>query len=80
MSQAPEGLRHVIGGVLDIPPDQVTPELAAGQVETWDSFGHLPIILALEAEYGIQFPPEQIPELTSVALLASELAARGVSF
>lgn len=77
--QVPSSLRNLIADVLDISPDQVTPELSAGQIESWDSFGHLQTILAIEGEYGIQFDPQRIPELTSVAALQSELAAKGVT-
>jgi len=76
----PEKLREVIAAVLDIPPAQVTPGLGVGQVDTWDSFGHLQLILALESEYGIQFDPLRIPKLTTVDLLAKEMQSRGVSF
>jgi acyl carrier protein len=77
MSQVSEEVREILTGVLDIPPDQVTPELGYGQVEAWDSFGHLQIILALEGQFGIQFSPEKIPVLTTVALLQKELQAQG---
>jgi acyl carrier protein len=72
----PDGLRQVVASVLDIPLEQVTPDLGVGQVEAWDSFGHLQIILALESEYNLQFDPQKIPQLTTVALLQQELERR----
>ena len=78
--QVPSSLRNLIADVLDISPDQVTPELSVGQVEAWDSFGHLQTILALEGEYGIQFDPQRIPELTTVALIYAELLKKQVLF
>jgi len=74
----PEVLRNVLADVFDIPPDHVTPELAVGSIEKWDSFGHLQAILALEAEYGVQFDPQRIPQLTTVALLQAELKGKGI--
>ena len=79
MSQVPERLSNVVAGVLDIEPTQVTPDLAFGQIEAWDSFTHLQIILALETEYGIQFDPARYPKLGTIALLQSELQSRGVT-
>jgi acyl carrier protein len=79
MSQVPERLCNVVAGVLDIEPGQVTPELSIGQIESWDSFAHLQIILALETEYGIQFDPGRIPKLATVALLQDELKSSGVT-
>jgi acyl carrier protein len=76
----PQSLRELLADVFEIAPEQVTPDLSAGSIEKWDSFGHLQAILALESEYGIQFDPQKIPNLTSVAALHSELEAKGVHF
>lgn len=75
--QVPSSLRDILADILEIPPDEVTPDLGVGMVETWDSFRHLQVILAIEGEYGVQFDPQRIPELTSVALLQTELDAKG---
>ncbi len=82
MSQAivPNQLKNLLADIFDVSPDKITPELAMGDVETWDSFGHVQAILAIEAEFGIQFDPNKIPKLTTVALLTQELKAKGVSF
>lgn len=76
----PESLRTIIADLFDISPDRVSPDLTVGSIEGWDSFGHLQAILAMENEYGVQFDPSRIPELTSVALLMQELEAHGVTF
>ena len=56
----------------------MTLELSAGSIESWDSFGHLQAILALEQEFGARFAPEQIPKLITVALLQRALWEQGV--
>ena len=78
-TQVPSSLRDLLADILDISPDQVTPDLSAATLADWDSFRHLQIILALEGEYAIQFDPNRIPELTSVARLQQELEAKGVT-
>ena len=75
----PSSLRNLIADILDISPDQVTPELGVGQVEAWDSFGHLQMILAIEGEYGVQFDPQRIPDLITVEAIRSELIAKGIT-
>ena len=75
----PSSLRDTLADVLEVSPEEVTPETTAEQVESWDSFRHLQIILALEGEYGVQFDPQRVPELTSVALLQQELVKKGVT-
>jgi acyl carrier protein len=76
--QVPSSLRDIIADILEISPEQVTPDLSAGVVDSWDSFRHLQVVLALEGEYGVQFDPQRIPELTSVSSLQAELEKKGV--
>lgn len=79
MSQSlPTTLRETIADILEVPAAAVTPELHATDVASWDSFRHLQLILALEGEYGVQFDPGQIPDLTSVGKLVAALTAKGV--
>lgn len=77
--EVPSSLRNILSDIFEITPEQVTPDLNAETVETWDSFRHLQAILALEGEYGVQFDPQRIPELTSVSLLQKELEKKGAS-
>ena len=78
--QVPSSLRDILADVLEISPDEITPELSMATAENWDSFRHLQAVLAIEGEYGVQLDPQRIPELTSVALLQSELEKKGVAF
>jgi acyl carrier protein len=77
--QVPSSLRDILADVLEVSPDQVTPELNTESIENWDSFRHLQVILALEGEYGVQFDPQRVPELTSVSLLQQELEKKGAT-
>ncbi len=77
--QVPSSLKTILADVLDLSPDQITPELGVGAVESWDSFGHLQLILAIEGEYSVQFDPQRIPELTTVARLQEELVKKGAT-
>lgn len=77
--QVPSSLRDILADILEILPDQVTPDLGVGTVESWDSFRHLQAILALEGEYGVQFDPQRIAELTTVSQIQAELEAKGVT-
>jgi acyl carrier protein len=77
--QVPSSLRDLLADILEISPDQVTPDLGVGTVENWDSFRHLQAILALEGEYGVQFDPQRIAELTTVSQIQAELEAKGVT-
>ena len=75
----PSSLREILADVLELSPEEITPELDSSSVETWDSFRHLQLMLAIEGEYGVQFDPQQIPDLTSVAKIQEALSARGAA-
>ncbi len=76
--QVPPSLRELLSDVFEISPEEVIPELSSTTLENWDSFRHLQAVLALEGEYGVQFDPQRVPELTTVALLQAELEKKGV--
>jgi acyl carrier protein len=40
----------------------------------WDSVAHLNVCLALEAEFGVTFSPEQMLAMNSAATIAATLA------
>ena len=77
--QVPSSLRDILADIFEISPDEVTPELSIGTIDSWDSFRHLQAVLAVEGEYGVQFDPQRIPELTSVAMLQAELEKKGAA-
>ena len=77
VEQVPTSLRELLADIFEISAERVTPELSMGTLDSWDSFRHLQAILAIEGEYGVQFDPQRIPELTSVARLQAELVKMG---
>jgi acyl carrier protein len=77
--QVPSPLRDMIADILEVSPDEVIPEMGVETADNWDSFRHLQMILAIEEEYGVQFDPQTIPTLTTVALIQTELTAKGAT-
>lgn len=75
----PQSLRDLVADTLEITPDEVTPETSTDSVESWDSFRHLQLILSVEGEYGVQFDPQQVPDLTTVSKLQAALEQKGAS-
>ena len=45
--------------------------------ETWDSMKHIEIITTIEDELGVSFEIEDIPNLTSVALILDKIKNMG---
>lgn len=62
-------IRQIIARVLNVDISSITDELASGEIPEWDSVGNLAIISTLEQELGIEFPLEELFDLTSVRAL-----------
>lgn len=75
--QANERLVKVISTLFGVPADQIGPEDDMDTIDRWDSLGHLNLIMAVEREFKVKFRSDQIPKLTSVALLQEALVTLG---
>ena len=62
-------LQQVFREVLDNDLLLLTDDTTAGDVEAWDSLAHINIMFALESEFGIQFPDEQLTSFQDVGQL-----------
>ena len=61
--------RAVLGPEVRDLSDSDTPETIDG----WDSANHLGLIMALEAEFDVEFDVDEIAELTTVGAIRSRL-------
>ena len=59
-------IRKIIAEVLNVDTAIVTDDLAVGSIPEWDSVGNLAIISTIEQELGVEFPLEELFDLTSV--------------
>lgn len=63
--------------VLKVPEADLTPEVGIGDLDAWDSLGHLRLMMEIEHEYHIRFSTEQIHQLVSLAEIQTALPAEG---
>ena len=68
-----ERLARIMAAQLGMAPREVTPSLAAGGTERWDSLGHVQLMLRIEQAFGVRFTTRQFPLLTSVAKIEAAL-------
>ena len=80
MSTVPTKLRATLADIFGVEAEEITAESGVNKLEGWDSYGHLQAILALESEFGVQFDPQRIPDLTTVAKIQGELEGKGVTW
>jgi acyl carrier protein len=52
------------------------PDLTARQVDGWDSFSHLRLMLSVERSFGVDFAASEISSLKNVGELASLIQSK----
>ena len=72
-----EFARITVAGALGIPVDEVSTEARMYELPSWDSFGHLSIILALEEALSVQIMDDvTFSRLTSIEAISGYLKHR----
>lgn len=66
-------VKEIIARVLGIPQSRLTDDLSSGDIPEWDSVGNLAIISTIEQELDIEFPLEDLFDLTSVKSIIDEV-------
>jgi acyl carrier protein len=64
-------LTQIIRDVLELPELAVSAATNAENIEEWDSFNQINIIVAVEAKFGIRFKTAEFEALRNVGALAS---------
>lgn len=62
-------VREIIADVLDQPDLKIDATTKADDVDGWDSFNHINIVVAVEAHFGIKINTAEIEELRNVGEL-----------
>ncbi len=66
----------VVAAVLKVPAASLTLQSSPDDLPAWDSMHHLQIVLALEEEFAVQFPAEQIDGLQTIGAIVASLRER----
>jgi acyl carrier protein len=69
-------LTDVLQNVFDDDGLVATRELTADQVDGWDSFAQLRLIIAVEAAFGVNFAASEVTDLKNVGELADLVIAK----
>lgn len=70
-------VQAALAEALNVPVDQITPELAFGDLPQWDSMGHMEVMMRLEERFGIEINADTITALTSVPAITAHITAMG---
>ncbi len=70
----------VIAQVFGCAPSTLDDASSPETIGEWDSLGHVTLVIALEAEYGVSFSPEETVALSDVGAIKHALRSRGVQW
>ena len=59
-------VKEIIARVLNVDPGVITDTLCSGDIPQWDSVGNLAVLSTIEQELEVEFPLEDLFDLTSV--------------
>ena len=71
-------LRKLLAEVLRVPEEVVTDAMTLLDTESWDSFTHLELIMAIESEFEVSLSADDIAGMTSFAAIRTTLISRGI--
>ena len=68
-----ERIKEIIADTLGIDIERITDDLAAGDIEEWDSVGNLTIISTIEEDLEVDIPIEDLYELNNIKAIVEEI-------
>lgn len=71
-----ERVRKIIRDTFHLSPEEARGELRMGSPSSWDSLGHMEMVLEIEKEFGVTFPNFAIANLTTVPAIISAIEER----
>lgn len=60
---------QLMSNVFEIPVEEISEDSSIDSIESWDSIRHLNLILAIEEEFGITIPDEEVGNLVNYKLI-----------
>jgi acyl carrier protein len=66
-----EKLNNIFVTVFDNPSLKIFPETTADDIEEWDSFSHINLIMMIEMTFSVEFSQKEVMRFRNVADMAS---------
>lgn len=64
-----EKIREILSSVLGVPVDRISEAANMDDVEQWDSLAQMNLVLALEEEFGVVIPDDEVGTMVTVPLI-----------
>ena len=69
MENVKSQITKVMSAVFEVPIEDITETSSVDSIDSWDSLKHLNLILALEEEFNIVIPDEEVGNLMNNKLI-----------
>ena len=73
-----EQIQNILAEAIQVPLEEITPDLAFGDLPQWDSMGHMEVMLRLEEKFGVEITADTIAALTSIPEICKHLEQKHV--
>lgn len=70
-------VRSLIAATFRVEEADLPADLRMGSIPSWDSMGHMELILELERAFGVTFPTYAVAELVSIPDIVRMLESEG---
>jgi acyl carrier protein len=69
MKNVKEQIAKIMAVVFEVNSESINENTSADTIETWDSLRHMNLILALEEEFNVTIPDEEVGNLMNFKLI-----------
>ena len=66
-------IKEVLSAVIDVPLEEIVDDASMDDLEAWDSLAQMNLVIALEEEFDITIPDEEVGTMLSLSLILSVL-------
>jgi acyl carrier protein len=70
-------LSRTIAQVFDVSTDEISDDSSPETISSWDSFGHLDLVMALESEFRVDISADDALAMRNVGLIRAVLRKAG---
>jgi acyl carrier protein len=64
-------IKEVLAVIIDAPIEEISDQASMDDLENWDSLAQMNLVIALEEEFQIEIPDDEVGTMVSIPLIAS---------
>lgn len=66
-------VKDILSAIIDVPVDQISDDATMDDLESWDSLAQMNLVIALEEEFQVTIPDDEVGTLLSMQLIVALL-------